>query len=142
MQPPNPERELLPAAPPGHLAASKVWLGSISKLHRQQLKGPLLPRFHRATWQQVEIPETSLALGLHSPQGSLSARVPACCPLLALPSGGGRAEHFLCCHHPAAQGRGRLLPLLASTTLFREGERGGAGGVLGWTRLRSRMSLS
>lgn len=40
VQPPSLERQLLSSAPPGHLAASKVWLGSISKLHRQQLRGP------------------------------------------------------------------------------------------------------
>lgn len=50
----------------GHLAASKVWLGSVSTLHRQQLRGLWLPRLHRATWQQVEIAETCLSQGLHS----------------------------------------------------------------------------
>lgn len=112
MQPPSLERQLLSSAPPRHLAASKVWLGSISRLHRQQL--------HTATWQQVEIPETSLSLGLHSPRGWEGCRSPApslpgslLAVLLALPSGGGRAEHFLSCHYPAAQGRGWVLPLLA-----------------------------
>lgn len=115
MQPPSLERQLLSSAPPWHLAASKVWLGSISNLHRQQLKGPLLPRFRRATWQQVEIPETSLSWGraahgawegCRSPAPSLPGSPLA---VLALPSGGGRAEHFLSCHHPAAQGRGWVL---------------------------------
>lgn len=80
MQPCNLERQLLSSAPPGHPAASKVWLGSISKLHRQQLTGPSLPRFHRATWQQVAIPETSLSLGPHCPRAAraVGARRPLC----------------------------------------------------------------
>lgn len=54
---------------PGHLAARKVWLSSVSTLHRQQLRGLWLPKLRTATWQQVEIPETCLSQELHSPRG-------------------------------------------------------------------------
>lgn len=39
MHTPSPERRLVPSAPQGHLAASNVWLGGLSMLHRQQLRG-------------------------------------------------------------------------------------------------------
>lgn len=94
------------------LLSPQRWLGSISKLHRQQLKGPLLPRFHRATWQQVAIPETSLSPGPHCPrrwEGSGSSAPSLLAVLLVLPSAGARAEHIASCHYPAAQGRGWVL---------------------------------
>lgn len=76
MQPPQPGEAAALLSPPRALAASKVWLGSIPNLHRQQLKGPLLPRFHRATWQQVAIPETSLSPRLHCSRGWEGCRSP------------------------------------------------------------------
>lgn len=81
---PSAESCLVPSAPQGHLAASKVWLGDFSTLHSQQLKGPLLPRLHRATWQQVEIPETCLSQGLQSPRDQWGCRSPAPALLVSL----------------------------------------------------------
>ena len=70
------------------------------RLHAAQAaaQGPLLPRLRRATWQQVQLPETCLSQWLRSPRGGGSQHPLCWGPSLAVPlvlgSGGGRTELF------------------------------------------------